>query len=463
MRRFLVLCLGLAVGAAPAAAAQAGGSIDLGVFGRVVNYDKSLNDKTGLGAGGRLGVYLANGWAIAGDLSSNSTKNKTTSASATTTPIHVRLEKHLGAAGRWIIGVGYAHEKVSLVPPGAPGTADGFSGAIGYQHQFNHVTGLRIDGVADYYSTGANAIPSAATKPTNINFSLQVGLNFLLAAHHAPKDSDHDGVPDTADLCPGTPAGTAVDAHGCPLPKDSDHDGVTDDKDMCPNTPFGVKVDAKGCPLPVDSDHDGVPDSLDKCPGTPAGQKVDAQGCPIPIDSDGDGVPDNLDKCPGTPVGQKVDANGCPLPIDSDHDGVPDNLDKCPGTPLGQKVDANGCPILFEAGKSNITLQGVTFLTGRSVLTPNAKIILDGVAGSLKGNPTVKVEVGGYTDNAGSRLRNVNLSRARANTVRGYLISKGVAPTQLTARGYGPANPVASNTTADGRAQNRRVELKKLP
>ena len=95
-------------------------------------------------------------------------------------------------------------------------------------------------------------------------------------------------------------------------PVDSDHDGVLDSTDKCPNTPAGVKVDANGCPLALDSDGDGVLDSLDKCPDTPKGEKVGADGCPL--DSDGDGVLDSLDKCPDTPKGTPVDKEGCPLP-----------------------------------------------------------------------------------------------------------------------------------------------------
>ncbi|WP_243373646.1 OmpA family protein [Geotalea sp. SG265] len=93
-----------------------------------------------------------------------------------------------------------------------------------------------------------------------------------------------------------------------PAPVDSDNDGVIDSLDKCPGTPAGVQVDKDGCP--VDSDKDGVPDYLDKCPGTPAGVQVDKDGCPV--DSDNDGVPDYLDKCPGTPAGTKVKADGCP-------------------------------------------------------------------------------------------------------------------------------------------------------
>ena len=74
--------------------------------------------------------------------------------------------------------------------------------------------------------------------------------------------------------------------------------------------------------LPVDTDGDGVTDDLDKCPGTPAGTAVDATGCPLPQDDDGDGVVNDSDKCPGTPPGKKVDAVGCEIDGDDDGDGI---------------------------------------------------------------------------------------------------------------------------------------------
>ena len=293
-----------------------------------------------------------------------------------------------------------------------------------------------------------------------------------------PVDSDHDGVPDGIDQCPDTPAGATVDAKGCP--SDADNDGVPDGIDRCPNTPIGAKVDSSGCP--IDSDHDGVPDGIDQCPDTPAGSAVDSTGCPIGKDSDGDGVPDSLDKCPNTPAGTTVDATGCPVssevvraqPGDEDGDGVPDTLDKCPHTPAGAKVDAQGCIILFQpqpAGppqpgapaRPTLILLGVTFATAQSALKPQSYVVLDQVAASLVANPEIQIEIAGYTDNTGSPTLNRRLSQARADRVRAYLASKGVSPSRMIARGYGPANPIAPNTTAAGRAQNRRVELHKLP
>jgi len=230
---------------------------------------------------------------------------------------------------------------------------------------------------------------------------------------------------------------------------DKDGDGVEDSKDKCPETPANVKVDEKGCAL--DSDGDGVADYLDKCAGTPAGVKVNASGCPI--DTDGDGVADYLDKCPGTPAGAPVDANGCPK--DSDGDGIADYLDKCPGTAQGVKVDSKGCKL-----EKRIELRGVNFANNSAKLTSASSAVLDDMASTLKRYPDQKVEIGGHTDGSGTRSYNLSLSQKRADSVREHLIDQGVAAGNLTARGYGPDNPIASNKTSAGRASNRRVELR---
>jgi len=248
--------------------------------------------------------------------------------------------------------------------------------------------------------------------------------------------------------------------------KDSDHDGVPDSRDRCPGTPQGVQVDEFGCPL--DSDGDGIPDYLDKCPNTPIGVKVDIGGCPL--DADGDGVPDYLDKCPNTPTGVTVDANGCPL--DADGDGVPDYLDKCPNTPAGVQVTADGCPIKKEVEKvtvivkepaevESLVLNGDTnFEFNKSKLLPNAYSVLDGLVGTMNKHPRYKWEIGGYTDGIGSASYNKKLSKQRAQSVVDYLISKGINSNKLEIVGYGKENPIATNETNEGRSMNRRVEIK---
>jgi OOP family OmpA-OmpF porin len=203
---------------------------------------------------------------------------------------------------------------------------------------------------------------------------------------------------------------------------------------------------------PPDSDGDGVIDPLDKCPGTPAGTPVDANGCEL--DSDGDGVVDSKDKCPNTPAGAKVNEDGCEL--DSDGDGVVDSLDKCPGTPPGTKVDSNGC----ECG--DIILRGVTFVTNSAEITPQGQLVLDSVAFGLAKRTGTKIEIRGHTDDVGSETANLALSQRRADSVKAYLVGKGLAADDLTTIGLGEMSHIAPNDTADGREQNRRVTLQVL-
>ena len=202
---------------------------------------------------------------------------------------------------------------------------------------------------------------------------------------------------------------------------------------------------------PPDSDGDGVIDADDQCPGTPAGVSVDERGCPP--DSDGDGVPDHMDQCPGTVHGAAVNSVGCEM--DGDNDGVVDRLDQCPNTRAGAQVDVKGCEI-----KEAIQLQGVNFETNSDRLLPGAEQILDDAAASLVRNPTIHVEVAGHTDSQGAADYNEGLSERRAITVRDYLIGHGVSADRMTVKGYGEAEPIADNSTAAGRAQNRRVVLR---
>ena len=209
----------------------------------------------------------------------------------------------------------------------------------------------------------------------------------------------------------------------------------------------------------MDSDGDGVADAMDKCPGTPAGVKVDTVGCPL--DSDKDGVPDYLDKCPETPAGVKVDSTGCPL--DSDGDGVPDSLDKCPKTPAGVKVDASGCPItVLGAGAATWTFNNINFEVAKADIKSSSYGILDEIVAALKARPALRVLVEGHTDSTGARAFNMDLSKRRAQAVVGYLVGKGVSPSRLSAKGYGPDRPIADNATKLGRSKNRRVQFTKV-
>lgn len=210
--------------------------------------------------------------------------------------------------------------------------------------------------------------------------------------------------------------------------------------------------------------------------GTVGGALIGALFCQA-ADADGDGVPDYRDKCPGTPKGAKVDEDGCeikaaaapapapapaaapaaPVDGDSDGDGVVDSKDKCPGTPKGTKVDHEGCPLV-----EKITLKGVWFAFDSAEITADSAKVLDEVALIFKRYPNLVAEMAGHTCSVGTDEYNQGLSERRANAVRDYLISKGVAAKQLTAKGYGEAQPLNANATRAEREQNRRTEMRIL-
>ena len=232
-----------------------------------------------------------------------------------------------------------------------------------------------------------------------------------------------------------------------PLAVDSDNDGVVDSLDKCPNKVGTAKY--FGCPIP-DSDNDGVNDEMDKCPNVAGSAKY--AGCPIP-DTDKDGVNDEMDKCP-TVAGLTRYA-GCPIP-DTDKDGVNDEEDKCP-TEAG--ISANhGCEdvqlLLNEVTKN------FKFEIGKIAISKKNLEKLDLVVATLIKYPNIHLDIIGNTDNTGSKKVNKPLSLKRAVVVHTYLVKKGIAADRLTKNGVADENPIDTNKTSKGRANNRRTEMK---
>lgn len=231
-----------------------------------------------------------------------------------------------------------------------------------------------------------------------------------------------------------------------PIQVDGDNDGVVDSLDKCP-TKFGT-AKYLGCPIP-DTDNDGVNDEQDKCPNQAGTAKYN--GCPIP-DTDKDGINDEQDKCPT--IAGLTRYGGCPIP-DTDKDGVNDEQDKCP-TVAGIAAN-NGCediqPLLNDIAKD------FKFQTGKVYLSKKALVKLDAVVAALNQYPNINLEIIGNTDNTGSKRINQPLSEKRAKVIYTYLVKKGIPAERLSKAGVADTNPIDTNKTSKGRANNRRTDM----
>jgi outer membrane protein OmpA-like peptidoglycan-associated protein len=262
-----------------------------------------------------------------------------------------------------------------------------------------------------------------------------------------PKDSDGDGVVDLQDTCP-LEAGLPPD--GCPI-RDRDADGFPDPKDSCP-LEAGIAPD--GCPI-RDADSDGIVDANDECRDVPG---IPPTGCP---DKDQDGILDRDDQCIDVPG---IAPHGCPA--DSDGDGFNDPQDKCPNEPENKNnfEDDDGCPDQLPDAVKRFTgvIKGIEFETGKSEIRGISAPVLESAAAVLVQYPTLRVRVTGHTDNVGSRETNITLSKRRAEAVKAYLMKRGVEADRIETLGEGPDSPITSNSTRQGRQQNRRIEFQMI-
>ena len=340
------------------------------------------------------------------------------------------------------------------------------------KYDLNNLVGETSQWFDPYVYLGGDYVSANSTQEGMINlgvgfntwFSDNLGLNFQtgtkkgfsdnvkthyqtslgLVVKFGGKDTDGDGVYDKKDACPEV-AGL-IEFNGCP---DADGDGIKDSDDACPNV-AGLAA-MNGCP---DADGDGVADKDDMCPNA-KGTKAN-KGCP---DTDGDGLVDKDDKC-ATIAGPSANG-GCPWP-DTDGDGVLDKDDNCK-TEVGPASN-NGCPepVITEAAKMGVDTfaKAILFNTGRASFKSGVSKQIDGMLAIMNEFPKAEFDIKGYTDSTGSASNNLKLSEKRANAVRNYLISKGIAASRLIAKGYGEDAPIDSNKTRAGRSNNRRVEVK---
>ncbi len=371
--------------------------------------------------------------------------------------------------------------------------------SIGLLYDLNEQTQIGLDfGLHLIKSDYVDGISQAGSADKNDAF-WHGGLKIVKGLYD--NDKDKDGIPNDEDACPEVFGVSS--AQGCP---DADMDGIADSEDHCPNQPGLPQF--MGCP---DSDGDGIPNADDQCPNKPG--PASTMGCPDsdkdgiaddteikygtdpnnpdtdgdglkdgqensnhndildenesnPLDPcdpnkaigacdmDGDGVINDKDECPGTKG--LLALNGCP---DSDEDGVADKDDECPNE-KGTKAN-KGCPEISKDDTEilDFAIQNVHFHTSSALLKPESLPILRQIADIMKKYPNYHLTINGHTDSRGAEQMNQVLSENRAKACFDYLVSQGIDPTRMSYAGYGETQPIATNDTPQGRAQNRRVDF----
>ena len=256
-------------------------------------------------------------------------------------------------------------------------------------------------------------------------------------------DTDGDGLSD----------GEEVNTYKTnPLNPDTDGDGLSDGQEV---------TQYKTDPNKADTDGDGLSD----------GEEVNTYKTdPNKADTDGDGLSDNAEVTNYKTDPLKADTDGDSLndgaevniyktdPLNPDTDGgtVDDGIEVKRGTnPLNPDDDVVkvGVPIILE---------GITFASGKSDITPESEATLQMALKTLQTYPEIDVEIGGYTDDVGSKSSNQKLSQKRAESVKDWLVQNGIDPGRLTAVGYGEENPTVPNDSRENRAKNRRIEFKRI-
>ena len=248
---------------------------------------------------------------------------------------------------------------------------------------------------------------------------------------------------------------------------DKDKDGIPNRTDACIDDPEDKDdfEDEDGCP-DLDNDEDGVPDVDDGCVNEAEDRDgwEDEDGCPD-LDNDDDGIADVRDECPKRAEDEDgyEDRDGCP-DLDNDQDGWLDPDDACPNAPedFNSYLDDDGCPDTIPTDLEAFAgaIPAIQFELDSARLKRSSHDILKKAAKALNAYPDLNVIIEGHASSDGDDDHNMQLSQDRVESVREYLIGRGVDAYRLTAQGFGETRPVASNEFDVGRRQNRRVEFK---
>ena len=405
----------LATTITPAASQQTG--VEFGAFAQASYFEESIGFHQGAGGGGiRLGFFPVRNLLLEGEGGFVPTEGRG-GARVSYIPLRARLLFNLpvGDHGAFLVGGGYARNEFRR---DLDTHEDGVTGLIGARLGLPGITSIRISTSVDYIpSPSIELYPAGALEPDhNVNWNIQVGLGFLLGGRRAAVAERETPVAPRADTL-------ALQARQDSLAEAARQDSLRRAQEAAQAEQNRVRDSVRMAEEAANARQQALRDSL---------QRVTRE--------------DSI----------RAAALRDTLRLTRDRARIASIRDS-----LERMALRDSLRLLMAERETRLTLRGVNFELGKAVLLPVSREILREVAQSLVANPDVRVEVAGHTDSTGSRALNERLSLARAESVKAFLVENGVEGDRMTVQGYASTQPVATNRTASGRAQNRRVELRR--
>jgi OOP family OmpA-OmpF porin len=404
----------LAALTSPAASQQAG-TLEFGAFAQASYFEESLNFEQGAGGGGiRVGFFPVRYLELEAEGAFVPTEGRG-GLYLSYIPLRARLLFNLpvGEHGDLLVGGGYARNEFRR---DIHTHENGVTGLLGARLGLPGSTSIRISASLDYIpSPSIELYPSGALEPDhNVNWNVQAGLGFFFGG----------GRSRVAQRPEPTPVAPPPDSLAMQARRDSLAQAARQDSIRVAQAARAQQDSARIAQERADAQQQALRDSL----------SLVARQDSIRTAA----LRDSL----------RLTQNRARIA------SLRDSLERL--------ALRDSLRLMMATRQTRLTLRGVNFQLGKAVLLPISRDILEEVARSLVANPQVRVEVAGHTDSTGSRAVNERLSLARAESVKAYLIENGVGAGQLEVQGYASTQPVASNKTASGRAQNRRVELRRI-
>ena len=400
----------------PAAAQQTG--VELGAFAQASYWEESIGFDQGSGGGGvRIGFFPIRNLLLEGEGGFIPTEARG-GLRVSYIPLRARLLFNLpvGEHGALLLGGGYARNEFRR---DIDTHEDGVTALLGARLGLPSSTSIRISTSLDYIpSPSIELYPAGALEPDhNVNWNIQVGLGFLLGGggySNAPRQR---------------PA--AVTPRPDTLQMQARRDSLA----------LARRQDSIRVAQAAQVEQNRLRDSVRVAAGRAQAQERALRDS-VRLVAQQDSI--------------RSAALRDSLRLTRNRARIAEIRDS-----LERMALRDSLRLMMATRQTRLTLRGVNFELGKSVLLPVSRDILEEVARSLVANPAVRVEVAGHTDSTGSRAVNERLSLARAEAVKAFLIENAVGADRMTVQGYASTQPVASNRTASGRAQNRRVELRR--